>query len=235
VISRTGRWKRWMVLGGVLLTAGLALMSTVVRDTPFGFLAAALFLIGLGVGMCMQNLVLAVQNSIAVTDMGAASALVAFFRTMGGTVGVSALGALLSSRVTTLMSDGVERLGLPADAVERAGGGGGTVPDVSHLPEPFRTLVEQAYGQAVGTLFLAVVPVAVVAVVAILAIREVPLGTRSGLELRRETEEAVAAPVAATLGVRGVASSDSGVGDLGNRLLRPTGRGPGERTAGGDL
>jgi MFS family permease/protocatechuate 3,4-dioxygenase beta subunit len=183
VITRTGKWKRWMVLGGVLLTAGVALMSTIDYQTSFYELGAFMLVLGLGVGMLMQNLVLAVQNTIPITEMGAASSGVAFFRSMGGAVGVSALGAVLASRVTTLIGDGLADLGIHAGAL---GGNGNGVPDVDKLPEPIRTVVERAYGDGIADIFLVAVPVAAVALLLVLFIKEIPLGRKSGIEQQLE-------------------------------------------------
>ena len=66
-------------------------------------------MLGVGIGMTMQNLVLAVQNTVAATDLGAASSAVAFFRSLGGTIGVSVLGAVLTTRVGDLIADGPGR------------------------------------------------------------------------------------------------------------------------------
>src|SRR3990170_4408163 len=88
VISRTGRWKAFVLVGGVLMTAGLGLMATIEFDTDYWVVAPYMLLIGAGVGMLMQNLVLAVQNVIAPQDLGAASSFVAFARSPGGAIGV---------------------------------------------------------------------------------------------------------------------------------------------------
>lgn len=190
VVSRTGLYKRWMLLGTVLLTAGLALMGTVRYDTSFVALSIFMALLGLGVGMLMQNLVLVVQNTVRQQDMGAASAAVAFFRSLGGAVGVAALGAVLSARVTTLVTDGLARLGVPAGA-----GGGGRIPDLATLPAPVRLVIESAYGEGVADIFLVAVPLGLVALVAVLMLREVPLGTRSGIDIARAEQAAVGSPV----------------------------------------
>jgi EmrB/QacA subfamily drug resistance transporter len=184
VVSRTGRYKRWMVLGTVLLTGGLALMGTVRYDTSFVALGLFMALLGLGVGMLMQNLVLVVQNTVRLQDMGAASAAVAFFRSLGGAVGVAALGALLAARVTSLVTEGLAERRIPA------GGTGGQIPDLATLPVPVRTVVESAYGEGVADIFLAAAPLGLVALVAVLLLREVPLGTRSGIELARQDSAA---------------------------------------------
>jgi len=181
IISRTGRYKRYMIAGALTLTVGLALMGTIRYDTSFVLVSLYMLLLGAGVGMLMQNLVLATQNTLDVRDMGSGTATVAFFRTLGGAVGVSALGAVLGSRITTLLLRGLRDLGIDPAAL---GGDTTAVPDVSTLPAPVRIVVEAAFGEAIADLFLIAVPLGLVTLVAVLLLREVPLGTRSGLEQR---------------------------------------------------
>jgi len=111
-ITRTGRWKAWVLTGGVLLTAGVGLMGTIAYDTNYWVLAPYMFCIGAGVGMMMQNLVLSVQNLVAPQDLGAASSLVAFARSLGGAIGVSALGAVLSHRITHYLEEALRAAGI---------------------------------------------------------------------------------------------------------------------------
>ncbi|MFF8948783.1 MDR family MFS transporter [Streptomyces sp. NPDC014940] len=170
LISAYGKWKRYLVVGGVLLIAGLALMGTARADTAYGVLAVYMFLIGCGVGMTMQNLVLAVQNTVPMHELGAASSVVAFFRTLGGAIGVSVLGAVLASKVSAYMADGLAELGVKAS-------GGGSLPDIRTLPAPIAAVVEDSYGHATGVIFLIAAPIALVALIAILFIKEIPLRT----------------------------------------------------------
>jgi MFS family permease len=100
-VTRTGRYKRLMLTGAFSLTAGLALMGTMDETTSLVELAVFMLAVGAGLGMLMQNLVLVVQNSVGRDEVGAASALVAFTRTLGGAIGVSVLGAVLSAKVGT--------------------------------------------------------------------------------------------------------------------------------------
>ncbi|WP_443089319.1 MDR family MFS transporter [Yinghuangia sp. ASG 101] len=167
-ITATGRWKRYLVIGGFALTAGLALMSTAREDTNFVILGVFMFVLGLGIGAMQQNLVLAVQNSVEVHQLGAASSTVAFFRSLGGAVGVSILGAVMSHRVGGYLADG---------GLSSGGGAGGGIPDVRHLPPGARDVVESAYGHAVGDMFLVAVPFGLMALIAVLLIREKPLQT----------------------------------------------------------
>lgn len=188
IITRTGLYKRWMTLGGVLLIVGLALMGTSSYDTSFVAVGLFMLALGLGVGMLMQNLVLVVQNTVRVTEMGVASSTVAFFRSLGGAVGVAGLGALLGNRVTGLLADGLAEIGVTTGT-----GNGGALPSLATLPAPVRLVVERSYGEGVSTIFLAAVPLGVVALVAVLLLREVPLGTWTGIEIAEQERRAQAA------------------------------------------
>jgi EmrB/QacA subfamily drug resistance transporter len=171
IVSKTGRYKHWMVAGAVSLTTGLALMGTLDETTSLVELGAFMVLVGAGVGSMMQNLVLVTQNTVGQRDIGAGSSLIAFFRSLGGAIGVSALGAVLAAKVAD---------GIPAGAT------GGTVPDVSTLPAPIAHVIEHAYGTGIGEVFLLAAPLGLVALVALLLIRETPLGSKSGIELATE-------------------------------------------------
>ena len=178
IVTRTGRYKRYMVGGAVSLTVGLALMGTLDETTSLLELAFFMLLVGIGVGSMMQNLVLVTQNAVAQRDIGAGSSLIAFFRSLGGAIGVSVLGALLSTKVADTIASGLAERGVKAPASL-----GGSVPDVHTLPGPIVPIVEHAYGVGVGEVFLLAAPLGVVALVALLLMHETPLGTRSGIEL----------------------------------------------------
>ncbi|MEU9105945.1 MDR family MFS transporter [Streptomyces xanthophaeus] len=178
VITKTGRWKAWLVSGGVLLTAGLGLLGTLRYDTPYWHIAVYMALTGLGLGMMMQNLVLATQNQVAPEDLGAASSVVTFFRSLGGAMGVSALGAVMANRVTHYVQDGLAALGPKAAAMGHGGTAGGGIPDLDKLPAPFREVVESAYGHGVGDVFLYAAPFALLGLVLVLFIKEVALKSK---------------------------------------------------------
>ncbi|MGW5848026.1 MDR family MFS transporter [Streptomyces sp. NPDC055254] len=175
VITKTGKWKAWLVSGGVLLTAGIGLLGTLRYDTPYWHIAVYMALTGLGLGMMMQNLVLATQNQVAPEDLGAASSVVTFFRSLGGAMGVSALGAVMATRVTHYVQDGLAALGPKAAAMGHGATGGGAIPDLDKLPAPLREVVESAYGHGVGDVFLYAAPFALLALVLVLFIKEVAL------------------------------------------------------------
>ncbi|MCL2483335.1 MAG: MFS transporter [Propionibacteriaceae bacterium] len=110
LVSKTGYWKPFVVAGAILLTAGFAAMSTITDTTSYWVIGAFMVVSGLGLGMTMQNLVLAVQNSISVRDVGAASASVTFFRSLGGTMGISILGFIFQNRLTSQVTGGATGL-----------------------------------------------------------------------------------------------------------------------------
>jgi MFS family permease len=176
IISETGLWKRYLVGGMVLVVLGMGLLGTIDATTSLVWIGVFMALLGLGLGATMQNLVLAVQNNTAQADMGAASSVVAFFRSIGGSVGVSVLGALLAHQVSDKVVTGLADLGIDGSHEN------GAIPDLDTLPAPVRALYESAFGEATGHVFLAAVPFAVLALVCVLLIREVPLRTTLDLD-----------------------------------------------------
>jgi EmrB/QacA subfamily drug resistance transporter len=189
LITRWGRWKGFLVAGAVLVVGGFGLLATIDHATDMVLLCGFLFVLGAGIGMMMQNLVLAVQNTVAAADLGAASSAVAFFRSLGGAIGVSVLGAVLSSRVGELISAGLA--GTPGAAA--AGSGSVGLADLADAPPAVRELIAVSYGDATGRIFLISAAVGVIALVAVLLIREVALRTESGdRRLREEAAEVVA-------------------------------------------
>ncbi|MGW9406269.1 MFS transporter [Streptomyces diastaticus] len=197
IITKNGRWKAWLVSGAVLLTAGLGLLGSIRYDTPYWHIALFMALMGLGVGMMMQNLVLCTQNQVAPSDLGSASSVVTFFRSLGGAVGVSALGAVMATRISDYVKDGLTGLGPKAAAAAQQGGGSsGGFPDLDAMPAPIRTVFESAYGHGVADVFLIGAPIAALALIAALFIKEVPLRTQGALA-QAESEKTAPVPAAA--------------------------------------
>jgi EmrB/QacA subfamily drug resistance transporter len=191
LITRTGRWKAFLVVGAILVALGFGLLSTIDHETNMVLFGGFLFVLGVGIGMTMQNLVLAVQNTVAASDLGAASSAVAFFRSLGGTIGVSVLGAVLSSHVGDLIRQGLASV---PGAAQAAASGSVGLADFNQAPPAIRTLIRVSYGDATGRIFLISAVMAVVALIAILFIREVALRTQSGeqrLQAERERVEQV--------------------------------------------
>ena len=196
IISATGIWKRWLVGGLVLVVVGLSLLGTIDAETPLVAVGLFMTVVGVGLGASMQNLVLAVQNNVRIQDLGAASSVVAFFRSLGGSIGVSVLGAILSTQVASTVRTGLADMGVAQTDHQSH-----SIPDLSALPGPVRDLYEHAFGTAVGHIYLVAVPFAILALVCVLFIKEVPL--RTTLEdaadptTRQTPESAKAGPIEA--------------------------------------
>ncbi|MDN5749239.1 MAG: MFS transporter [Pseudonocardia sp.] len=172
LVSRFGRWKPYLVAGAAMITGGLALLATIDHRTPLVVIGAYLVVLGTGIGMSMQNLVLAVQNTVDITDVGAASSLVAFLRSLGGTVGVTVLGVVLANRVVALSGGGIADLASAAPAQAEA--------------------IRAAYGDGIALVFGIAAVASLLTLVAVLMIREVPLRTTVG-KVAPEPEVPVAA------------------------------------------
>ncbi|WP_213814124.1 MDR family MFS transporter [Glaciihabitans sp. dw_435] len=186
LISRTGKWKGFMVLGASLLTVGLAGMSTIRFDTEIWHIGIFMGIMGLGLGMVMQNLVLVVQNSVDVRQIGTASSSVAFFRSLGGTLGVSVLGAVLASKVSTIVAGGIATSGATPSELKTLASG--TIPQVNQLSSGVRKLVETAYGQGVGEIFLIATPLAIITLLCIIFLPNAELGTKTGIQQMAEKQ-----------------------------------------------
>ncbi|WP_435208942.1 MDR family MFS transporter [Micromonospora sp. bgisy143] len=187
LITRTGRIKPYIVAGSIILVVGFGLLGTIDHETSLVLVGVGMFIVGTGVGMTMQNLVLAVQNTVALKDIGAASSSVAFFRSLGGAVGVSVLGAVLAHRVTDQITRDLTAAGIPA-----SGSGGDSNLNITALPDGVQHIVRAAYGDATGHIFLISAAIGVVGVIAALLLRPVTL--RTSLDL---PDAATAAAVAA--------------------------------------
>jgi len=194
LITKTGRWKTFLVIGGVSLIAGSTLLSTIHYDTDFFLVSVYMFLLGAGVGMTMQNLVLVVQNTSKPTEIGVASSGVTFFRSLGGTIGVSVMGAALAASVTDLVGQrkddiAAALMSLGDKAAEwSAQLQSGSLPQVSAMPEALRIVFEDIYATGISHAFLIAVPFAVISLLAIVFLPNKPLTTMTTTERMRASE-----------------------------------------------
>ncbi|WP_232717359.1 MDR family MFS transporter [Gordonia metallireducens] len=193
MITRFGRWKAYLVAGAALMTVGFGLLATIDAHTNMVILGGYLFVLGVGMGMTMQNLVLAVQNNVSPANLGAATSTVTFFRSLGGASGVSVLGAILSNHVTDLIAKGLSAVGIDA---AQTGGSQAGLANLNELPGPIADIVRGAYGDGTARIFLVAGVMAALSLVAICFIKEVALKTMSSDEERRA--EAAAAALAST-------------------------------------
>ncbi|MCC3273370.1 MFS transporter [Arthrobacter zhangbolii] len=167
LITRFGKWKRYLIIGTLLVILGTGLAGIIDHETEMVLVSLFIFILGVGMGLLMQNLVLAVQNTVKVTEVGSASASVAFFRTVGGAIGVSVLGAVLSSSVSNRVTRELTDAGIPTE-----GGGTTATLDIAELPAQVQTFFRIAYAEGTADIFRIAAAVAVIALVAVLFIKE---------------------------------------------------------------
>ncbi|MEV4629402.1 MDR family MFS transporter [Micromonospora sp. NPDC049523] len=204
LITKTGRIKPYIVGGAIVLVAGFVMLGTIDHQTSLLFIGAAMLLVGIGVGMTMQNLVLAVQNTVPLRDIGAASSTVAFFRSLGGTIGVSVLGAVLARRVTDQITHDLTAAGVPASA---SGSAGGSL-NLNGLPDAVVHIVRNAYGDATGHIFLISAAIAVVGVIAAALLKPITLRTSLDLPDLPDTGASVVDAAPGGPGVAGTGETD---------------------------
>jgi EmrB/QacA subfamily drug resistance transporter len=166
VISRTGRYKVFPIVGGVLIAASLALFATIGTDTSKTTTALYMVVLGAGMGCLMQTSTLIAQNSIELRDIGAGTGASTFLRNMGSSLGVSLLGALYTNSLSDSLASGGALPGGPNQMTPAA---------LKTLPEPVRHAFQVAVTDGVTTLFTVAAAVAAVGIVVALFIRQVPL------------------------------------------------------------
>jgi len=222
LISKYGKWKSYLIVGSVALIAGATLLSTIHYDTDFVLVSLYMFLLGAGVGMTMQNLVLVVQNTTKPSEIGVASSGVTFFRSLGGTIGVSVMGAALATKVTDLMTDRLPDImtAIQSLGAEKAQYWGqqlssGTLPEVSTMPHALRIIIEDIYAQGISHSFLIAVPFAVISLLAIVFLPNASLTRMTNTE-RMQAGEADLATVSVPQGMAVVTGSNPTV-DAGSQ------------------
>ncbi|WP_250283976.1 MFS transporter, partial [Frankia sp. CiP1_Cm_nod2] len=172
LISVIGHYKWFVVAGTVGATAGLFLLSHVSAGTSALELGLWMFVTGLGLGLLLQNVLLAVQNSVDPRDMGAATSSVTFLRTMGGAIGASALGAVLTAQLATNIALRVPGAQTGSAAANRFV----SAPrEVAGLAAPIREAVRTAYADSLGRVFLVAVPIGIAAFAISLFLRDAEL------------------------------------------------------------
>jgi len=176
IVSRTGRYKIFPILGAVIMGIGLWLLSELKIDTPTWWMCTVLAIFGVGIGLANQILTLIVQNSFSNAIVGTATAANNYFRQVGASVGSAIVGSFFVARLHDFLADRLPRLG--------EGGQGGTsganslTPEVvNQMPDAVRIPVIESYNEALLPIFLLMVPLAVVTFILLLFVKEKPLAT----------------------------------------------------------
>jgi len=175
LVSRWGVWKPFTLAGAAIMVVGFCLVGTMTYTTDLWLIGLYIGFAGVGVGLTMQNLVLAVQNSVSVHDVGTASASVAFFRSLGGTIGIQVLGSVFANRVghlrdtrlTAFMATLKPEQQAQLAAGMQEGDSSSQSLDLSTLPEPIQEIIRSSFGDAIGLLFYIAAAAAVISVIAV--------------------------------------------------------------------
>ena len=174
-MSRIGRYKWFPVAGAAVLVVGMLLFQQLQVATTLWAAFGYMVVIGIGLGLCMQSLILAVQNAVSVRDLGAGTSSATFFRSLGGSFGVAILGAVLSSRLTTELAGRLPGALAQLPPEQRAAvsaGGNFSINDpaaILALPAPVRAAVQAAFVESLHLVFLTTGLIAIVAVLVTLA------------------------------------------------------------------
>ena len=168
LVGRTGRYKIFPVMGTAIMVVGFLLLSRMDATTPFVLQSLYLFILGTGIGLCMQVLILTVQNTSRFDDLGVATSGVTFFRTIGSSFGAAIFGSLFANFLSSRLVTAIAESGAPPAA--------GESPKVLHeLPPEIAAPIVEAYADSLGLVFLCAAPVALLGFVVSLFLKEVPL------------------------------------------------------------
>ncbi|MEV8549318.1 MFS transporter [Streptomyces glaucescens] len=171
LISHTGRYRIYPVLGSALSAVGMWLLSRLEADTPRLHYSIWMAVLGAGIGLVMPVLILAVQNSVRPADLGTATSANNYFRQIGGSVGAAIFGTLFADRLTDSLGDH-----LPAGAGAGLPDPESITPELVHaLPPALRDGYIQAYADAMPRIFLYLVPVLVLGLLIACFLKERPL------------------------------------------------------------
>ncbi|WP_281255309.1 MDR family MFS transporter [Brachybacterium massiliense] len=211
LISRTGRYKGFLIAGGIVLVLGYGMLAGLEYGDTQWHLTATMIVIGLGLGMSMQVYTLVVQNAVARRELGTATAAIQFFRNIGSTLGTAVLGTVMTASMSTSLSDRIAAL--PAEDLAELTTAGSTLDAsvlenavldpsaLAGLPELLVTPLRQGMSDAMHLVFLAALPFAALALLLSLFIKQVPL--RETVDSAEELAARTAADVAAELGGTG--------------------------------
>ncbi|MFD5910050.1 MDR family MFS transporter [Streptomyces massasporeus] len=207
VVSRTGRYRIFPIVGALVMAVGLFLMSLMGPDTGSWLESLYMFVLGSGIGLCMQVLTIAVQNTVDYADLGTATSGVTFFRTLGSSFGTAVFGTIYTNALAPNLRDGVAQAARTGELDPATLSRAATSPEGVHeLPSATAAPIVDAYADTLQTVFLWTVPVAALGFLVALFLKQVPLrdtartgstdlgdgfGSPSGADSRRVLEAAV--------------------------------------------
>ncbi len=168
LITRTGRYKIYPVVGTGLMALGLWLLSTMGTETSLLRASGYMLVFGTGMGLVLQVLVIAVQNAVEARDLGVATSSATFFRSLGGSFGTALFGAILTSQLASRLSHLLPQGAAVGDMT-------GSPELISQLPAGVRGEVVDAFSHAITTSFAVAIPFILVGLVLVIFLPEIPL------------------------------------------------------------
>ena len=192
MITKHGHYKRFPIAGTLIMTLGIALMYRLQVNTPYWQISIYAVLVGFGLGLCMQTLVIAVQNSVEMKDMGVATSSNTFFRSLGSVFGTALFGSILTNRVTHYMAENFAKFAQTNPEVA------GSVPKstlaelqsntalLKVLDPQVQAVVLDAFVKSFHMVFIVAAPVVFIGFIVSLFLREVPLRTSDDYSKARE-------------------------------------------------
>jgi EmrB/QacA subfamily drug resistance transporter len=192
IISRTGRYKLFPILGCGCFTVGLFLLSLMNEHTGVIESSLYMFVLGIGLGMVMQVLVLAVQNAVEYRDLGTATSAATFFRTIGSCIGVAAFGTVFTTELTKHLAVGIPPTATGKCSAAALSSSSGVL---AQCPAEVQSWFIGAYATAIHVVFLSAVPVGLVAFGLAFLLPEIRLLTATRTS---DTAEAFGIPTAHT-------------------------------------
>jgi EmrB/QacA subfamily drug resistance transporter len=187
IMMHTGRYKVFPIIGCAVMAIAMALFTTLTVDTPIARTMSFMLIMGVGLGLAMQTLVISVQNALPPSDMGVATSSVTFFRSMGGTVGAAASLALLFGSLAGNIRDRAVAAHLPPDVIARFKNATALndTSVIATLPPAVRRVVLEGFADSMHTVFLVVLLLLIPAFVLSWFIKEVPLRSMGGIDAAR--------------------------------------------------
>ncbi|MGP3917337.1 MDR family MFS transporter [Nonomuraea sp. 10N515B] len=173
IVTQTGKWKIFPVAGLLIVAVGLFLLSRLHVDSSEWLIGFDVAVLGVGLGLSMQMLILAAQNGAEPRDMASTTSGVSFFRSLGGAVGVAAFGAILTNRLKDEMAEMLKAAGisLPGGSDVKLG----SPSAIQQLPGPIKNIVLESFTRGLETVFMVGVPIALLGFVATIFLKELPL------------------------------------------------------------
>ena len=177
VVSRTGKYKKYPLMGVLIMAAALVLLSQLKAEDAAWETMGCLALLGLGLGLSMQTLVLVVQNAFPVAMVGTATASNNYFRQVGATLGMAFIGSVFTQRLLDNIKEGMGELAkaTPSQPLPEVSSTGLTPEIVSDMSEPLHTLIVTSYNDALVPLFFWVAPLAVLGFIFLCFLPNTPL------------------------------------------------------------